>query len=125
MKKKLWIIIMIALVTLVALFFFGNRRPDGISKGAYTLGKQAVSIADQYLDFSLSKEESTKQLEAVYSRFKGLAEEDVYDSIVSMYVSLLNLSLVSSGSLGDFNDSDVLESRNNLASQLGLKERSK
>ncbi len=123
MKKILRIIIPIALVALVALFFLYNRKPDGISKGAYTLGKQAVSIADKYLDFTLSQQEATDQLDAVYTRFKGLAEKDKYDSIVSMYVSTLKLTLVSSGSLGDFNDSNVLESRNTLASELGLKER--
>lgn len=100
-----------------------STKPEGVSDTAYKLGQKAVEVADDYLNIKITKTEACDRLEEIVERINA-ADSDEYDSIVKMKVTTLNLVLTWAGStLGDTKDSDVIDSRNDLASYLGLKER--
>lgn len=112
----------VVLIVLILLPICSCGKPALTSDEAYKLGKAAVTAADDYLDYKTTKTDTLDSMNEIYQRLGSLPNEQDADSIISLRVSALKLTVAGSG-VGGNNDSDVLEARNNLAEYLGMRTR--
>lgn len=80
--------------------------------------KQAIEVADLYLDFELEQEAAESRLETLNERYEKLAKED---DIIGLYVSSLHLDVMVDRNYD--HDNEITEQRNFLASLVGISER--
>ena len=81
--------------------------------------KQAVDVADSYLDFELDGDEAQNRLDTLDQRYENLAEDD---DAFGFYISMLSTRIGLNESNHNY-DKEIIETRNFLASAVGVSER--
>lgn len=110
----------IAAIILVSIC--GCVKPDNISDEAYKLGRQAVQIADDYLDFKINQDEAIDRMSEISKRFDSIPGDGKSDYLVKLTFSTLNLSIAFADTKS-FDDGDVKDARNSLAEEIGMRTR--
>lgn len=106
-----------------------NKILENMSAEYYENGKLAVSVVDKYIDLEIDASEAETKLKTIHERLEKEnittnEERLVYSCILSLYFSFSMTSLNDKNGLFDFNEeSDIKDSRNKLASGLGIPER--
>ena len=80
---------------------------------------QAVEIADSYLDFELDGDEARNRLDTLDQRYENLAKDD---DVFGLYISMLSTRIGLNESNHNY-DKEIIETRNTLASAVGISER--
>ena len=80
---------------------------------------QAVEIADSYLDFELDGDEARNRLDTLDQRYENLAKDD---DVFGLYISMLSARIGLNESNHNY-DKEIIETRNTLASAVGISER--
>lgn len=127
-KSKYILIVILILILIVSIAFFPQRNKA--SQKAISIGKQAVDIADNYLDGELSYLTACDKLDELNQKMDyvdNLKHEDknkAADFGISGDILILSTEILSDGSA---NTSDtyksVIEARNTLASHVKVKKR--
>jgi len=121
MRKICVVIVIFLFLSLLACSNYGER-PENVREGVYRLGLEAISIADDYLDFRLTARNAIVKLDDLNSRFDEFSDLTSEEMTVSshLWFTSLALSYVTWG-IGTYED--VLERRNNLAERLNERAR--
>ena len=115
-------ITMLALAVVMLLSLVACGGADG-SEDAISVGKNAVSVADRYLDGNMSADDARDKLEDLLERMDYLddmtAEDEWYyeDHLIRGYISSLNTYIL----LDDYGKIESV--RNDLASKVGENKR--
>lgn len=112
MKKTAALLLIISLLIAVAAC-----HPTEVDALHYKGGVKALSVVDDYLDFKISNDDAYELMDSIYGTLDSASDDKyAYNSIVDLYVSILNLQLATS------NADDMLDTRNNLADLLSRKQ---
>ena len=101
-------------------------RPVDVDKNTYKLGKEAISIIDDYLDFEIDQDEASKNLEKVHDAINRLEKRDVDEKYtdnlrtISIYILAACTDIVS---IKYDKEKELLKDRNELADILNEPQR--
>lgn len=123
-QKRVRVVLMIVVIAFLLTACRSTGKPDNVSDPAYNAGLRAIQIADNYLDYKITREEAKEQMDEIYSR--NPYDKDNYsgDSGVEIYVDSVYLSFGSSfGRNSDGIEANVLTARNQLAEKINQPKR--
>ena len=126
MKKYLKIVSSFLLMVLVVSVFAGCNN-TGASKDSLSLGKEALEIADSYLDSEIDGDDAVDQLEELYNTLFEYAEDEGEDSgtyeqdtMIAAYTFSVQMYIWNCEYYGTDEYYDkLIEARNNLAETIG------
>lgn len=125
MKKRTILVIFV-----IAVLFMAGCNSTKASARAVSVAKRAISIADQYLDGELSYSKASDELDRLKDDMEYVDSVDrsdpsrSYDFAISVDLTLLSHDIL----MDDIDKSaasydDVIDTRNKLAADAGLKKR--
>ncbi len=125
--KRSIISIMLVIVVIGGVCIIGtvkNSNKNRLTHDVYKYGKQAVSIVDSLIDGNRSLEATKSEIESLKEKVESVVDDDnVYDSSISADLTIISITLISIDAGNDSISVDLMEDRNDLAKDLGLKER--
>lgn len=125
-----WLPLILICIFAIAFFIIMQikpMKPLGIRKQVYDLGVEAVNITDSLLSGKIDCNEAYERINNVYNIIQSVASDTEPKELkIKSTILLLNVRISSYNihfTLTNKADiSDIVESRNDLASQLGLSE---
>lgn len=133
MQKIVRIVVLLLVIVLAAgAVGCGEKKPkipEGMNESVYNYGVRAVEIADEFLDFKITKNEAEqkfKDLQTMENNLPNPQGENAVSERALRSRVISNTSILYSDIRGFYDtvDLDAVEaSRNKLAKLLGLKER--
>ena len=101
-------------------------RPVDVDKNTYKLGKEAISIIDDYLDFEIEKDEAKEKMDKISDAMRRLSQRDIDKKyidnvrIVDGYVGMSGTYIIS---IKLNKEKELLKYRNILADILNEPQR--
>lgn len=133
MRKIVRIVVLLLVIILaVGAVGCGDKKPkipEGMNESVYNYGVRAVEIADEFLDFKITKSEAEqkfKDLQTMEDNLPNSQGENAVSERALRSRVISNTSILYSGIRGFYDNVDldaVKANRNKLAKLLGLKER--
>ena len=124
-NKMVYIILgLIAIaIVVIAIVLNQNKKPANISDEAYQLGIDAILVSDKYIDGIYDYDTASDKLESIKDKIDRLHEEDgnTYTFILGTDVTMLSSTLLKVEI--DGSETDVINTRNDLAKKLNYKKR--
>ena len=121
MKYKRIIAALLALCCITAC----NSRPDDLSDDMYNYAESVIRTADAYMDNQLSYDEAYEKIVKLDKKAEKLNDESGNNTdnfLTQNYIGLVRSALTLEHS-GTYTYTDLRESRNDLAKQIGYSER--
>lgn len=120
-----------AVLVAVCVFSFTGCGGSKASEKAVSVGKQALTVADNYLDGSISNDEARSKIEELLAELDyvdGMDRTDEHyaeDFAIRVDVTCLSTSILHDSDVfgDDSSYESVVEDRNNLAKDIGEKSR--
>lgn len=114
-QKRVQIILMVVMLAFLLTACKNTGKPDNVSDSAYNAGLRAIQIADDYLDYKITREEAVRQIGEISDRHPYDMESYKGDTDVFLAVATIDTSLwVTSKKT----EADILEARNKLAAEI-------
>lgn len=107
MKRILSVFLAVVMLTFAAAC--APKIPEGMSKGAYDLGLQALDAADEYLDGNVSANDARNDVYIISQELLEWVREAEINKELQSYVFFVSLDFDGLGLLYD--REDILESR--------------
>lgn len=113
MKKVLSILL---IILILGCFVGCESIPEGMPEHTYKIGVKALEVTDKYLDLEISREEAEEEMEELYERISDYYDmsKDEKTLGINLFISSIYTELYSV----NCSDSEIIESRNNLAIRL-------
>ena len=88
-QKRVRVVLMIVVIAFLLTACRSTGKPDNVSDPAYNAGLRAIQIADNYLDYKITREEAKEQMDEKLGLSKDESAEEPDEPSLEPKITLM------------------------------------